>query len=203
MMMHGRSIDGEMPECLVVPGLDGSGPDHWQTLWEHQRNGCRRVELGNWNDPALRSWVARLDRAIGDTARPPILVAHSLGCLAVAWWAEHAGERASRQVAGALLVAPPDVDRADRDPRLARFAPTPARPLPFAASLVASRNDPYATIDRSRVMAETWGARLIDLGEAGHINAQSKLGAWAEGQRLLDELVAVSDAPTCRRQAAR
>lgn len=175
--------------CLIVPGLCCSGADHWQTLWERHRTDCRRVELGDWDDPTLEGWVSRLDRAIRAADRPPVLVAHSLGCLAVAWWAAWAGDGASRHVAGALLVAPPDVDREDRDPRLARFAPTPSARLPFPALMVASRNDPYAVLDRSRAMAAAWGARLIDLGEAGHINAQSGLGAWPRGQRLLDGII--------------
>lgn len=176
--------------CLIVPGLCCSGPDHWQTLWERARRDCRRVELENWDDPTRDGWVDRLDRAIAAADGPIVLVAHSLGCQAVAWWAAAAGTSARSKVAGAILVAPPDVDQAGADPRLSRFAPIPADPLPFPAMVVASRDDPYAAFDRSRAMAERWGADLIDLGKAGHINAQSGLGAWTEGQRLLDTLIA-------------
>lgn len=179
--------------CLTVPGLCGSGADHWQTYWERQRGDCRRVELGDWDDPSLIPWLAKLDAAIRAADRRPLLVAHSLGCLAVAWWAQSAG--AGARVAGAMLVAPPDVDRPDADPRLARFAPAPAGPLPFPTLLIASRDDPYAAFDRLGVMAGVWGARLVDIGSVGHINAQSGLGSWEKGQRLLDGLIGTV---TCR-----
>jgi|GEM_PF-5832774 len=29
---------------LVMPGLQGSGPDHWQSSWERQHSGFQRVE---------------------------------------------------------------------------------------------------------------------------------------------------------------
>ena len=70
------------------------------------------------------------------------------------------------------------------------FAPIPAAPLPFPATVVASRNDPYVAFERARAFATAWGAELVDLGDAGHINASSGLGDWAEGRALLAALVA-------------
>ncbi|MBO0749473.1 MAG: alpha/beta hydrolase, partial [Porphyrobacter sp.] len=29
-----------VPLCLTVPGIDNSGPTHWQTLWEQRREDC-------------------------------------------------------------------------------------------------------------------------------------------------------------------
>lgn len=177
------------PKVLIVPGLEGSGVDHWQSAWERERGDCRRVELGDWSDPQRDAWSTRLDRAIEAEAGGVYLVAHSLGCLAVCWWAARARSADIEKVAGALLVAPPDVDRDKVDARLARFAPTPDAPLPFPAMLVASSNDPYASIDRSRAMAAMWDAQLVDLGALGHINARSGLGAWPGGQLLLALLI--------------
>ena len=188
--------------CLIVPGLSSSGPDHWQTLWEHDRADCRRVETGCWDDPQRDRWVVGLDRAVRAAPGRPILVAHSLGCLAVAWWAEGIGRDQGDRIGGALLVAPPDVDRANVDPRLQRFAPTPSAVLPFPTILVASRNDPYAAIERSRAMADDWGAAFVDAGVKGHLNAQSQLGNWLIGQRLLDRLIDLAGQPA-RSAAAR
>ncbi len=175
--------------CLIVPGLNSSGDDHWQSRWESERSDCRRVELGEWNEPSRVGWIAGIGRAVERAEGCPLLVAHSLGCLAVVWWAGIAGDLAAK-VAGALLVAPPDVDRAGADERLRRFAPTPRRPMPFPAIVAASRNDPYTSFRRAREMAAGWSARLYDAGDAGHINAASGLGSWSEGQRLVDELSA-------------
>lgn len=174
--------------CLIVPGLDGSGPGHWQTLWETTRTDCTRVELGRWSDPHLQAWRDGLDSAVNATQGPIVFVAHSLGCFAVAWWLATASEPLLTKVRGALLVAPPDVERSVVDARLRRFAPTPIFAARLPTLLVASRDDPYASFERSRAMAERWGARLVDVGELGHINAASGLGDWKDGQALLSIL---------------
>jgi predicted alpha/beta hydrolase family esterase len=175
--------------CLIVPGLHSSGPDHWQSRWCRERDDCEWVELGDWDDPTRLGWIVALDRAIARTEGCPVLVARSLGCLAVACWATSAGERAAK-VAGALLVAPPDADREDADVRLRRFAPVPQHAMPFPTIVAASRNDPYADFRRSRQIAALWSAQFHDAGAAGHLNAASGLGSWEEGQDLLAELVA-------------
>jgi hypothetical protein len=184
------------PVILTVPGLCNSGPDHWQSAWEASLPGCRRVDLGLWDDPHRNTWVNKLNLAIQRAEGPVILVAHSLGCMAVAWWAEYEqpggpadGGPDAGKVIGALLVAPPDVEDQPRDRRLTRFAPVPASALPFPSILVASRNDPYLTMAQARRLARGWGSRLADAGEAGHINAQSGLGDWAFGRLLLNTLL--------------
>lgn len=177
------------PLCLIVPGLDNSGPDHWQSLWEDKRNDCRRVDLGCWSEPDRRIWTERLDAALAMTDGPVVLVAHSLGCLTVAWWAIGAAHERLARIRGALLVAPPDVDAADAHPFVRRFAPAPHAPLPFPSMLVASRNDRYAAFDRLEALARSWGSRFVDAGHAGHINALSGLGDWPDGEVLLEELI--------------
>lgn len=46
----------DAPIVLTVPGLGGSGPSHWQTLWEEARLDTRRVELGMWQTPHRNAW---------------------------------------------------------------------------------------------------------------------------------------------------
>lgn len=173
------------PVILTIPGLMNSGPAHWQSLWEQMLPNCRRVDLGSWDRPHRNSWVNRLDRAIASVDGPVLLAAHSLGCHAVAWWAALACEGWSEKIAGALLVAPPEVDEAAIDSRLHGFAPLPRTLLPFRSILVASRDDPYMRWDRARHLAKSWGSQFADAGEVGHINAQSGLGDWAFGRFLL------------------
>ncbi len=43
--MSSALFDAEI-QCLIVPGLNNSGPRHWQTLWEQTRTDCHRVDLG-------------------------------------------------------------------------------------------------------------------------------------------------------------
>ncbi len=46
---------------LTVPGLAGSGPQHWQTIWEIQQPDLfNRIEQDNWDWPNREDWVERL-----------------------------------------------------------------------------------------------------------------------------------------------
>ncbi len=186
---HASTVERQ-PLILTVPGLANSGLGHWHTLWEQQRSDCHRVQLGQWDQPHRNSWVNQLNLAIRASGRPVVLAAHSLGCLAVAWWALLEAADAGRLIAGALLVAPPDVDTAPCDARLSGFAPTPAAPLPFPSIVVASRNDPYMTMRAARQLAHAWHAGFADAGPIGHINAESGIADWPFGQFLLSRLLA-------------
>ncbi|MDH6136777.1 putative alpha/beta hydrolase family esterase [Kitasatospora sp. MAA4] len=172
---------------LIVPGYEGSGPEHWQSHWEREHPGYLRVEQADWDAPQVDEWVDTLHRAVLAQSGPVVLVAHSLGCITIAHWAARHG----LPVAGALLVAPPDIDNAV-NPGLRTFQPIPLRPLPFPSIVVSSSDDPWASPERSRRFAENWGARLVALGPLGHINSASDLGSWPEGQALLAELTARS-----------
>lgn len=175
---------------LIVPGWGGSGPAHWQTHWEHALPGVRRVEMPDWDAPRRAAWLHALDEAVRGVEIPPVLIAHSLGCIAVAHWAAGAG--ATRPIRGALLVAPSDLDREGGPAVLREFAPVPRARLPFPVRVVASDNDPYAALPRAQQMAADWGASLTVLSGAGHINVDAGYGAWREGLGLLDQLDAAS-----------
>ncbi|WP_066811623.1 RBBP9/YdeN family alpha/beta hydrolase [Sphingomonas asaccharolytica] len=184
--------DGTLPTILTVPGLGGSGPSHWQSLWETSRPDTHRIELGMWDQPHRNTWVTKIDQAVRQAKAPVILAAHSLGCLAVAWWAEMSPQPYGWPVAGALLVAPADPDRPDTAQELKGFAPTPRKALPFPSILVASTDDPWIDIGRARSMASFWGSHFVDAGAQGHLNAASGIGWWEEGRRLLDRVIAAS-----------
>jgi predicted alpha/beta hydrolase family esterase len=177
------------PAVLLVPGLCGSGATHWQTIWEQQYAECSKVDLGTWDDPHRNTWINNLNLAIHRADRPVVLVAHSLGCLAVAWWARFEQQAKANLVVGALLVAPPEVDFFPLDERVSRFAPTPSDPMPFPTRLVASRNDRWMGFHTAEALARRWGSTLVDAGAAGHINADSDLGAWDFGREQLALLV--------------
>lgn len=163
---------------LIVPGLHSSGPDHWQTWFEQQLLGTVRVNQSNWAEPHLAAWSARVQ---GEIVRYPgrhIIVAHSFGVLA----SVHAASLVADRISGALLVAPADPEKfaiADEVPR---------DPLPFPSVVVASTNDPWMSLRSAVYWAGRWGADLVNLGAAGHINAQSGFGSWPEGLALLDRV---------------
>jgi len=174
---------------LTVPGLGGSGPEHWQTLWERTRPYTRRAELGRWDDPDRGTWVRRLDEAIGACRGPVMLVGHSLGCFAITWWATLLHPTSTGPVVGALLVAPPDLDRPDAPSTVRSFGPSPRTALPFRSIMVASSDDPWITVPAARELASAWGSALIAVDGGGHLNAASNLGRWTFGQELLDQLI--------------
>lgn len=173
-----------MTRYLFIPGWGGSGPDHWQSHWERELPDATRVEMPDWDAPRRADWIRTLDHAIRASTEPPVLIAHSLGCVAVAWWAGVS----PCPVRGALLVAPADLDREDSPPPLREFRPLPRAPLPFSSHVVASDDDPYASLARVRQIAQDWGSTLTVLAGAGHINTASGYGPWSEGRLLLDAL---------------
>jgi hypothetical protein len=164
---------------VIVPGIDGSGPDHWQSRWEADL-GDRAVRIApaSWSEPEVGDWVA----AIGRVAEPGmIVVAHSLGCLAVAHWL---GDAASARIGAVMLVAPPDAGGSSFPPIASPFA-LPARRLPVPAMVVASDDDPYADLAAVTALAGAWGAELVVIPGAGHLNTASGLDDWPHGRALL------------------
>jgi predicted alpha/beta hydrolase family esterase len=114
-----------------------------------------------------------------------VLVAHSLGCLTVAHYAQNPENR----ILGAMLVAPADPDRDDFPEEIHGFDPCPTQTLPFPSYVVGSQNDPWCSLERAETMAADWGAKFVNAGEAGHINADSGYGPWPEGLFLLSNLL--------------
>jgi predicted alpha/beta hydrolase family esterase len=127
--------------------------------------------------------MARLDEVVQATPGPLRLAAHSLGAHLVAAWAAHS--RHAARVDAALLVAPPDLDAASLPPALHRWRPAVLEPLPFRSLLVASDDDPYATVAASQRLASAWRAdeRLVACG--GHLNAASGLADWPQARAWL------------------
>lgn len=189
MRKHRNADPAQEPLILTVPDVEGQGPGHWQNLWEQQLGDCQRVDLGSWDEIHRNNWVNKLNHSIYRAGRPVVLVAHGIGSLVLAWWAKLEPPSPDRQVAGALLVAPPDVDFFPSDDRLSKFAPTPSLELPFPSILVASRNDPQMSFLAARRLARVWGSRFVDAGEVGHIDEKAGLGGWRFGQNLLRKLL--------------
>ena len=176
----------DMATVLILPGWQGSGPDHWQMHWVRE-HGYTLVEQDDWLRPRRGDWLARLDEVIIDTPGQVVLAAHSLGCIQVAAWA--AVSRHTARVAGALLVAPGDVEAPDLREQLPGWSPIVLQKLPFASIVVGSQNDPFCSADKSQGLARDWGAEWVDLGPAGHINADTHLGDWPVGQALLSRFL--------------
>jgi predicted alpha/beta hydrolase family esterase len=171
---------------LTVPGLYSSGPDHWQSHFERELEGCLRVEQADWLTPTCHDWITLLDREIQRNGKRVVLAAHSLGCATVAHWAA----QYKHAITGALLVAPSDVEAPSYPPGTTGFTPMPLAKLPFPTIVVASRDDPYLPFERAEYFARCWGSELEDAGNAGHLNTDAGYGAWPRGKELLRKLSA-------------
>lgn len=182
-------MDNEHTQYLIVPGWHGSEADHWQSHWHRTLPGAHRLEQRDWIEPQLDEWVDALDRQLHAlNGRQVILVAHSLGCITVAQWARNADADALRRVAGALLVAPADVERDSAAPALRNFGPVPLEHLPFPSVLVGSTDDAAASAERAILFGRAWGSKITMLSNAGHINVRSGHTRWEAGFRYLYQL---------------
>lgn len=171
---------------LIVPGFHGSGPLHWQSLWQAAEPTFQRVSQRDWDNPDPGEWLQSLHRHITALKTAPVLIAHSLGCSLVAHWVKTFG----RGVKAALLVCPSDVDSpAHTPPEVRGFSPMPLVPFPFRSIVVASTNDPRVTLARADFFACSWGSRFVTVEGGGHMNESSGAGNWPQGLALLGELL--------------
>jgi predicted alpha/beta hydrolase family esterase len=170
---------------LIVPGLDGSEREHWQSQWERDLADAYRVVQTDWRRPDRDTWLLRL---IEEIERRPgsVLVGHSLGATLIA---HLAALRPDLPIGAGLLVAPADPDpRRIAAPGIETFAPVPMALFRFPAIVVASRNDRHMPQARAEHLARLWGATFVDAGSIGHINVASGHGRWPQGRMLLNSL---------------
>lgn len=170
---------------LILPGYQDSGAEHWQTLWERENPDFKRVIQSDWEHPICKEWVAKLEEAVAEAGEDVILVAHSLACLVVAHWD---AQKMHSSIKGALLVAPPDSTSSVFPTAAEGFEKTPMGLLDFPSIIIASTNDPYASIDYAKSLAKAWGSALVNVGDKGHINSASDIGTWEEGNAYLGQL---------------
>jgi predicted alpha/beta hydrolase family esterase len=172
-------------QILIHPGLGNSGEQHWQTLWEKRYPQFVRVNQKEWDTPVCADWINHLEETVLKfEPRSVILVGHSLACCTVGYWSQ----QFQTKIKGALLVAPSDTEADSYPAGTTGFKPMPMVKLPFPSITVMSTNDSFVRIERARSFSQAWGSELINIGNAGHINSESKLGFWEFGLELLDRL---------------
>ena len=158
------------PRLVIVPGLHGSGAEHWQSWLQGEFAGAVRVEQDAWSEPDLARWSDRVAETVHALAPGPhVLVAHSFGCLA----ALHAVSRHPAWVGSQLLLVAP------AEP--ARFGVAhllPQARLGLDSCVVGSDDDPWMSATQARAWALRWGSDWINLGNAGHINVDSGYGPF-------------------------
>lgn len=182
-----RPYEGAPVRILIIPGLNDSGPTHWQTWLQTQYRGAVRVKQRHWDRPDLDTWAARITEVVDSASEQTtwIAVAHSFGTLALAHHLATRPRQAQGQarIHSALLVAPADPIKFGVDERLPRHG------LGIPSTLVGSENDPWMPLTRAQLWAAHWGSRFHNLGEAGHINAESGHGPWPWVRFKVDQLI--------------
>ncbi|MFZ3572063.1 RBBP9/YdeN family alpha/beta hydrolase [Streptomyces sp. BH097] len=177
---------------VIVPGLRDHVADHWQTHLAEHFDAVRTVPPLEHDGLSRAARVAALDEVLAPVAGPVVLVAHSAGVLTTVHWARNP----TRQIHGALLATPADLERplpegypSVRELERGGWLPIPRRRLPFPSILGISSNDPLA--DRRHVagLAEVWGSRPVDLGPVGHLNPASGYGYWPRAEELVRQLL--------------
>lgn len=167
-----------MPTTLVIPGLNSSGEDHWQTWFEEKIPETLRVIQKDWSVSDLSGWSARILNVINRTPGRLYLVAHSFGVLASVVAAHQAPER----IGGVFLVAPADPKKFEVSENLPRSV------LPFPSLVVGSTSDSWMRLSDAAEWADIWGADFVNLGDVGHVNPDSGFGPWPEGLALFQKL---------------
>ena len=175
------SFRGDPVRLLVIPGLNDSGPAHWQTWLEGQyAKRAVRVRQDDWSQADLARWAARIGATLAQHRSSRwVAVAHSFGCLALLHFLQQGGQG----VQGALLVAPADPEKFGVSSDL------PQARLAVPAVLLASETDPWMRFDSACAWARVWGAQLVSLGDAGHINTEAGFGPLPPVKSLVETMI--------------
>lgn len=181
-------FDRRPVRVLIVPGLRGSGPAHWQTWLQSRLRHAVRVEQDDWEVPELERWSARIAEVVSQAPHARhVAVAHSFGCLALAHHLgqqvhPHSDDRAGG-IHGALFVAPAEPQRFDVAERLPRHA------LELPATMLASDTDPWMTASSARRWAGIWDIAFANLGDVGHINTEAGFGPLPRALHITQAMV--------------
>jgi uncharacterized protein len=181
------------PAFLILHGLSGSGPGHWQR-WLSDRlaqdgHSVRFPDLPDPDTPDPERWVRELLAELaGLDGAERVVICHSLSC--IAWLA--ACSEIERPVDRVALVAPPSPGSGL--PELVPFFPVTATAQDVARGaratrLVCADNDPYCPEGAATLYGRPLGLPIDLQPGRGHLNVAAGLGpwpameAWAQGAK--------------------
>ena len=170
---------------VLVPGIGGSGPDHWQS-WlagelESAGRSVQTIEFPEPDAPALAPWLAALRAGLADWPSDGFdVLAHSLGAVL---WLHHvaAADPDSPRPARVALVSPPSpqCDLAE----IAEFLPPPldidvVRHSADGTVLVGGEHDPYSPEGIAAAYGVPLKMATTVIAGAAHLNPDDGHGPW-------------------------
>jgi len=166
---------------LIVHGLGGSGPGHWQT-WLAESLATRGLDVRNPDlpspdKPSLEAWLATLESELeGLDPEGLVVVCHSLGSVT---WLHLAARAQGRLAERVLLVAPPSAG-ADV-PEIAEFVPAQLDAAATERAAASTRiacadDDPYCPEGPS--LWQPLGVPIDVIEGGGHLNTDAGYGDW-------------------------
>ncbi|MGB8697068.1 alpha/beta hydrolase [Acinetobacter sp.] len=173
-----------MIHTVIVPGVGGSEPAHWQSWLQRQLMSCSRVQQKDWNNPVLETWISEFVNTVAPIQGKIQIVAHSFGCLTtVAALAQH--PELNQKIKNLILVAPANPARFGeagfaRDSQQDYQSYFHQLKIEVPTTLLISENDPWLNFEDAQCLAQAWKLNPINLGQVGHINIASGFGPFPE-----------------------
>lgn len=168
---------------LIIHGLGGSGPDHWQS-WladELKDRGYHVVypTFSNADHPQKEVWLRELSSCFESIPEhhKMIVITHSLGGIL---WQHFAAVYHKKLADHVIVVAPPAPTIAI--PSARSFFPVPLNRnnlmrIAGSTTFIHSTNDPYCHKEEAQHYVQL-NLPTITLPNMGHINVQSGHGKW-------------------------
>jgi predicted alpha/beta hydrolase family esterase len=166
---------------LILHGLEGSGPDHWQT-WlagrlRERGETVRYPDLPDPFDPKPEEWLAALQPELAALEGERIVLCHSLACLL---WLLNAHAGATDVADRVLLVAPPCTDEVEP---VVRFQPDgvtgdQVRAAARVTLMLCSDRDPYCPPGADTVFGDPLELDYEVIPGGGHLNTDAGYGPW-------------------------
>ena len=169
---------------VLLPGLSGSGPEHWQSwLAGELTSAGREVRVADFPEldaPELPAWLATLRSTLAGLPDDGFdVLAHSLACLL---WLHHSVDAAGApRPARVALVAPPTpqiVLEGCESFFPVRLDVDAVRRAADGTVLVGSDDDPYCPGGVARVYGAPLKMAATVIAGGGHLNTDAGYGPW-------------------------
>ncbi len=179
-----------MKRLFIIHGYGGYPDKNWfpwlKTQVEKLGVQVSIPAMPHTETPLLSEWLPYLQQVVGDPDEETYLVGHSLGCATILRYLESLDE--NQRVGGAVLVAsfaePIHFKELDNF-TTPKWDDEKVRRATDKITIINSDNDPHIPLAMAEHIRDRFGAKLIVIPGAGHINETS---GYTEVPLVLEEL---------------